>query len=85
MMPSEPDDIYYQIFCSANFVQISLLFTVTVFNFLFFFAQDRCVTETKTSRLVVFGLRLGLNPLALCKVFELIACKISCSRSIAES
>ena len=61
MMPSEPDDIYYQIFCSANFVQISLLFTVTVFNFLFFFAQDRCVTETKTSRLVVFGLRLGLN------------------------
>ena len=55
MMPSEPDDIYYQIFCSANFVQISLLFTVTVFNF-FFFPQDRCVTETKTSRLVVFGL-----------------------------
>ena len=29
--------------------------------FYFFFAQDRCVTETKTSRLVVFGLRLGLN------------------------
>ena len=56
MMPSEPDDIYYQIFCSANFVQISLLFTVTVFNFFFFFPQDRCVTETKTSRLVVFGL-----------------------------
>ena len=36
-------------------------FLLWLYLIFFFFAQDRCVTETKTSRLVVFGLRLGLN------------------------
>ena len=61
MMPSEPDDIYYQIFCSANFVQISLLFTVTVFNFYFFFRRIDALLKPRLQDSWFLAYLLGLN------------------------